>query len=136
MSRKLEQQMQELKVEPIFYYEGRVTVCLLRQPDGLVVARGVAICSPTDQFVKKTGRNKALGQAMLAFVHRKDAGEIRAIKSCRFNSSHPVWEAEKFLWRSRFLPKLTDNERGRIKIIDEKRRKEVIKFERDKSSRT
>ena len=44
---------------------GIATICLLR--NGELVHRGIAFCSPLDQFNKKLGRNIALGRAIKAF---------------------------------------------------------------------
>ena len=66
----------ELKLTSRFYREQHNTICLLIDEGGMVVARGVSICSPKDQFVKKTGRNKAQGQALRAVAHKVDMGEL------------------------------------------------------------
>lgn len=108
MSKKQQKKMEQMGVKPIFYYEDEViAVCLLRL-NGEVVARGVAVCSPLDQFVKKTGRAKALGMAMHALVHRKTSREMR---SERFGLIHPLRDADrKFRWRSGYKPELTEKE--------------------------
>ena len=66
----------ELKLTPRFYREEHNTICLLIEEQGGVVARGVSVCSPKDQFVKKTGRNKALGQALRAVAHKSNRGRL------------------------------------------------------------
>ncbi|KKM11312.1 hypothetical protein LCGC14_1720980 [marine sediment metagenome] len=43
---------------------GIATICLLR--NGGLVHRGIAFCSPLDQFIRKEGRNIALGRAIKA----------------------------------------------------------------------
>ena len=56
----------ELNVSHVlFYYVGNITVCLLVK-DRELLARGIAVCSDRDQFIKKTGRAKALGRAVKA----------------------------------------------------------------------
>lgn len=60
-----------------FYYvrdkENRpaITVCLLAQnrPDGVFVARGIAVCSDTDNPCKIKGRGFAFSRANKAFVN-------------------------------------------------------------------
>jgi len=47
---------------------GIATVCLLQ--NGGLVHRGIAFCSPLDQFVRKVGRNIALGRALKALENR------------------------------------------------------------------
>jgi len=49
-------------------YLGVATVCLLKC--GGMVHRGIAFCSPLDQFNKKLGRNIALGRAIKAMEWR------------------------------------------------------------------
>ena len=72
----VEAQLERFHVgRPFYYYNGGITVCLLRDNDG-VTARGLSICSPRDQFVKKTGRAKALGRALQALHNRGSVGEV------------------------------------------------------------
>lgn len=61
-----------------FYYKGRATVCLLIG-DKRVLARGIAMCHEVDQFVGKTGRDKALGRAIQAWMdnHEKSPAYTR-----------------------------------------------------------
>jgi len=49
-------------------YLGAATICLLK--NGGLVHRGIAFCSPLDQFNKKLGRNIALGRAIKAMEKR------------------------------------------------------------------
>jgi hypothetical protein len=72
---------------------GVATVCLIGQDsvEGWHYVRGVAFCSPKDQFVKKTGRAIALGRA------------VRAIEKRSFNdpihkTTPAVILAEQFGW--------------------------------------
>ena len=111
MSKKCQQQIQELVVEPLYYYEDVITVCLLKRGKE-VLARGVAICSPIDQFVKKVGRMKALGMALRALVQHRSSGDIRPGRFIGRPSQHihPLWKAEKFQRRSDYEPELTDRE--------------------------
>ncbi|MBU6232238.1 hypothetical protein KGP36_06410 [Patescibacteria group bacterium] len=67
-SRKLEQPEViptfELKQKglPVSPFSGRTTVRILE--DDQLIAKGVAICSPRDNFVKRVGLAKALGRAL------------------------------------------------------------------------
>ncbi len=60
-----------LELKAIYYYRrtahGVITTCLLVSKSA-VVARGRSLCSPKDQFVKVTGRHKALGMAYQAML--------------------------------------------------------------------
>lgn len=47
------------------YAEYRATGAAIILPDGAVYV-GVSVCSPEDQFVKATGRSKAIGRAFQA----------------------------------------------------------------------
>lgn len=95
-----------------YYYEGTTTVCLLIE-DGKVVTRGVSVCSPLDQFVKKIGRAKALGRAIQALVRGGDVGEMIPFRfdSCqyRLGLEYAWWN---FLYKSSYLPKLTEKEKA------------------------
>lgn len=73
---KVDEELTQLQVgRPLFYYFGTTTVCLLRR-EGVVASRGIAICSPKDQFRRKVGRAKALGRAIQAIKKGEDTGEI------------------------------------------------------------
>ncbi len=48
----------------------RATAAAIIEPDGLVFS-GVAICSPSDHFVKATGRQKAIGRAFQSYLKRR-----------------------------------------------------------------
>ena len=48
------------------------TVCELEGKDGVIIARGISICSVLDQHIKKKCRTIALGRAIKA-IHRKSS---------------------------------------------------------------
>ena len=84
-----------------YYYEGyegcpRATVCLLIESPRGVIARGVAVCSIKDNFVKETGRAKALGMAVMAL--KKGTSKPMTIVS------------NLFAFHSEYQPKLTPKE--------------------------
>jgi len=112
MTNKQQQHLEQLQVSPIYYYEyGVITVCLLIR-DKQVLARGVAVCSPLDQFVKKVGRAKALGMALRALLRSESSEHISPRQFLGTHQQiHPLWEAEKFGYRSQYIPKLTDTEK-------------------------
>jgi len=116
---KQQEHLKRLQVEPIYYREHDViTVCLLRH-GGEILARGIAVCSPLDQFVKKTGRDKALGMALRATKRGEDSEPIFA---SRFHCAapppvHPLYKAEEFEWRSAYMPILTGLEKQLLSKI-------------------
>lgn len=63
--------------------KGRITICLIKStypwpaPHPLY-ARGIAVCSPRDQFVKKMGRTIALGRAVKALENRYSSDPIES----------------------------------------------------------
>jgi len=59
----------------LYYYKtyedrSRITVCILVDEEGSIQARGMAICSPLDQFVRRYGRTIALGRALQSLYHK------------------------------------------------------------------
>ncbi len=80
-----------------YLYNARATVCLLIK-EGKVVARGLSICNPKDQFIKRLGQVKAIGYAIKAYT--------------RATNSLPVphgWERWKYM--SSYLPLLLPDEK-------------------------
>lgn len=104
-------------VSQIFYYTwagGRLvgpsgarvsTVCLLvdfrSEEEFLLKSRGVAICSPSDQFVKKVGRAKALGRAIQALARKETTGLI-ANRQTRDGFNPCILSG--WTWKSRYMP--------------------------------
>ena len=97
------------KATPLYYYDwkeyGRRTVCLLIDDLGTLIAKGVAVCSPKDQFVKRTGRVKARGKAIQALVKGelefnvvKRIGDRYVLISAISPFLLSAWEAT--LWRN------------------------------------
>jgi len=61
----------------VLYYNGGASVCLLiDEQTKTAIARGISICSPSDQFVKKVGRAKARGRALQAIAHKQSVNAI------------------------------------------------------------
>ena len=98
-----DRKLKRLDVKPIFYYvnllehlvkKGQtpkcLTVCLLVDDAYKVLARGVSILSPLDQFNGKIGRAKALGMAVKAAFRKQS---FYGIMATRFPSYHPIWKA-------------------------------------------
>lgn len=86
---KLRQMLVDQKKDVRFYYSrlgvnehgraegGVVTVCIIRvkgtmETPGWLYTKGIAYCVPKDQFVKKLGRDIALGRAIRALTKRED----------------------------------------------------------------
>ena len=87
---------------------GVATVCLLSVPacDGNTILRGIAFCSPLDQFNKKLGRAKALGRAIKALVRGEDNEATPGVAA-------PLLR-ENMFYLSAFNPELTDFESGLV----------------------
>lgn len=122
---KQEKHLADDQLQPIYYYEGKVTICLLRHERGVfVLSRGVAICSPSDQFIKRIGRARALGMALRSLKYLKSWGEIRPLNYPPPQSgkpTHPIWQiSPKFKYRSTYLPQLTLWERVLLDKIIQK----------------
>ncbi len=65
-----------MEEKSIFYRDGATMVCLLVR-QGMVVGRGLSICSRADEFSPKMGRAQALGRAQEAVGRRRDCSPIR-----------------------------------------------------------
>lgn len=59
-------------------------VCLIHDPKTVKFYRGVSVCSPVDQFVKETGRNKARGRALHAMATGGKFDPIRRVEGVPF----------------------------------------------------
>lgn len=73
-----------------------------------VYARGIAFCSPRDQFCRKTGRDKALGRAIKAL------GTLETTERVSKTSAAVVLRENhypKFLYLTEFNAALTDYEK-------------------------
>ena len=130
MNRLGEYQENGLVDKELYYYHGKITVCLLVK-DGTVVARGVSICSPKDQFVKRIGRAKALGRALRAVTRREDNDLIIPYRNQIINNyehngiAHFIFPAyELFSSKSSYMPMLNQFEQKLVTIAC--REKEVV----------
>lgn len=73
--------LQEQGLTDLYYYNhspnnSHSTACLLFDGEK-VIAKGVAYCSPREQFIKRTGRNIACGRAVKALEHEVDMLPVR-----------------------------------------------------------
>jgi len=66
-------------------------------------ARGVAICSPRDQFIKIEGRTLSIDRCAKAYRMEKSFGPIRR---------EGMIVDEKFKFKCEFMPELTEFEKG------------------------
>ncbi len=113
--KKFQAQIIEANVKPLYYYKEKNTICLLIQ-DGQCVARGVSICSPLDQFVKRTGRAMALGRAMQALKHRTHNGLIEESRRVHYHLG--LLDAlVRFGHKSIYMPVLTEFEFKLINVV-------------------
>ncbi len=97
-------------MKEVLYYQGKNAFCLLvdeatKEP----IARGVAICSPKDQFVRKTGRAKARGKAQQAIVRKENIEPILAKQKIESGLYHQDWKGIEFY--ATFLPDATEYEK-------------------------
>jgi hypothetical protein len=95
------------QLKDLYYYGSipvtghRRTTCVLLNGENGIVARGISMCSPRDQFNKRVGRAKALGNAMRAIEHKKDSLPVPihatggAIIPSSFNPEPNIFEAIK-----------------------------------------
>jgi hypothetical protein len=65
-------------------------------------ARGVSICSPKDQFIKKEGRISSRMRAYKALIKEDSFGKIRR---------EGMLIDDEFLYKCEFMPNLTDFEK-------------------------
>lgn len=111
---------QRLKlVEAEFFYGGRimkehfyylrnherqpiVTVCLLIN-EGLIEARGLAVCNPKDMPCKKTGQNISKGHAIQALTHHKSIHLIPKISHQRIRD---CIDSGEFIYKVRHMGEL------------------------------
>ena len=76
----------DLEVTNIRYYNLKTEltnvydVCILLDKNNKILSRGVSICSFLDQYVKKTGRNRAFGRAVKALVNKQNSLEINPLR--------------------------------------------------------
>ena len=97
-------------MKEVLYYQGKNAFCLLvdeatKEP----VARGVAICSPRDQFIKKTGRAKARGKAQQAISRKANVEQILAKQKINSGLYHGDWKGIEYY--ATFRPIMTDYEK-------------------------
>jgi len=80
----------------------RATVCLVTV-DGTVIARGVALCSPKDVFLKAKGRAIALGRALKATHHMADVLLLNTLKHEALGSAIMLG----YNYKGEYMPDLT-----------------------------
>lgn len=64
-----------MKDKAIYYMDGQTTVCLL-QENGVVIARGISVCSRWDCFDGAEGRRLARNRALEARGRQEDCALI------------------------------------------------------------
>lgn len=111
-----EQYLDDCGLKPYYYYLGTTTVCILVHDNKIcarIYARGIAICSPKDQFVKSIGRAKALGRALQAYSHNSS---LNPIKHSRFPERFLFLPILDFMEKSSFHPQPTTFEKNILKL--------------------
>ena len=97
-------------------YKGRpvITVCLIQNKSTLDIGKGVAICSNSDNPLKKYGRKEAKKRAEMAHSLKKDSLPI-----CRdrawYQMFYLISPGELFHFKSLWNPELTDFEKKLFK---------------------
>ncbi len=117
---KDEKNFQELQEKynlqrPLIYYSNESTVCILiprrvwsvkekREEIPVILARGVAVCSSKDRYIKRIGRAIARGRAIQALWNK--------------NSSLIFRERiiEKDVYKSHYLPRISKTEKQILNI--------------------
>jgi len=98
------------------YPLGIATVCLIPvegAKKGTVYVRGVAFCSPRDQFNRRQGRNIALGRAVQAMESQLNRGYIRKGNPCSILTQHygwvclAEWDAALALYEKKIMKEVT-----------------------------
>lgn len=71
-------------VRHTYYYvrPAGITVCIAHAK-GAVLARGISICSPLDQFCKATGRTKAFGR-MIQAIENQDSQPLQKVRGSNY----------------------------------------------------
>lgn len=105
--------LQEQGIRDIYYYastpdRSRTAVCLLVDGNKDVLARGISICSPQDQYVKRRGRAIACGRALKALKHSESSLPIHP-RDFRYGSNLGLRNG--FDTKATWLP--------RLKIVEE-----------------
>ena len=111
-----------------YYYQNQdmVTTCLVTSKTGKVIARGIALCSPTDIIDKAEGRSLARRRAMRAIrgssgdvPHQGINGGIMRVKDTviRRPEAKKAMEGIKFNKKIYANPKLTTLEQTLLPYI-------------------
>lgn len=105
------QRMIKEGVKPIIYYlpDIKGAVCLLMNGEQ-IVARGVSVCSPQDQYIKQVGRSKAIGYAMQAYIKGKSRVWGTYMGDGRKANSYAVTASRRFRFQAEYLPTATEME--------------------------
>jgi len=103
-----------MKSKTIYYLDGACTVCLLIE-DGMVMARGIAICSRNDLFDYVEGKERSRKRALEANGRQRDCGEIKLQESDRwewFDIMHLSLARDRFGdYKGYYMPELTSTEK-------------------------
>lgn len=106
--------LQQLKLRDVYYYNrfsdgSRITSCLLLGEEGTVLSRGVAICNPFDNFIKKKGRAMACGRAVKALEANDSCLPVSPVsKGLRRYNAALFWYMGEY--KATYLPKLNTYE--------------------------
>lgn len=125
--RKFQTQLRERQVTELFYRDGHTTICLLVTPAHVVLSRGVVICSGTDKYIRRVGRNKASGMAMHALIYH------RTIDLPIILSPNPASERaySAFGYKATFMPILHNYEKD---LVEQMRKRDERAAEKASSA--
>lgn len=103
--------------ELVHYKTNRFTDVVLVLKDQKVIARGISVCSPLDEYLPSVGKNKAEGRALKALVRKESTLPIRA----HFEFDLPYGDRLLFAkeqigkFKSEYLPSfISDQERAAV----------------------
>lgn len=113
----------DLPVQPddvMYYYlrrESHPVACIALLPhEDQTVSRGIALCSPEDQFRRSTGRKLAFARLCKAVGSCINSGRIKSL--LRRSQDHPALQAERcgLYYKSYYRAAPSEFEKRMIKI--------------------
>lgn len=121
--KKMDDVKQKFGVDQMYFYYCRntenkpvIAVCIIRRGDEY--ARGVAICSPSDIPMKKTGRKIARDRALKALYTADDFDRIARDEALQVLDDIEVDNYTEFTYKGEFMPEFTTFEKRLFGLIE------------------